>query len=104
MKLFQYGREFYEILEVLPNPNQPDQRCAFTIKNLSIIAGISLLFSSSSAFFLFKAKNAEEHAYSFFVSMSVLTCLIQFLSVIWKLPHIFKTTRKFEQFIEKRKH
>lgn len=102
MKLFQFNQEFYKILEIFPNQNQPDQRCSFTMKNLFVIAGMILFFCSLTAFFLFEAKSAEEHAYSFFISTSVLTCIAQMFSVIWKLPKMFKSFEEFEQFIEKR--
>lgn len=101
MKLFQNDQEFYKILDIFPNKS--NQRCTFTVKNLFIIIGLILLLSSSIAFFLFKAKSAEERAYSFFVSMSVLTCLFQLLVVFWKFPNMLKFIAKFEKFIEKRK-
>lgn len=101
MKLFQFDQDIFKILQIYQN--QSSQRYAFTIKTLFIIGGTFLLLCSSIAFSLFAAETTEQIAFSFFISLAMLACILQLVEAIRTFPMISKLIKKFEHFIEKRK-
>lgn len=75
----------------------------FNWKNLSIYFMLAQFGISSLAYFIFKANSIGQYADSFYMFLSVLTC-VAFRSVsISKIDNISKLIENCEEFIEKSK-
>lgn len=102
MELFRCVRKGYQMIGMYPNQSS-GTRCAFNLKNLFILINLVQMFTSSMAFFLFKAENIGDRADSFFMSTTYFLCFCIVPVTIWKLPPIFELFGKFEKFIDARK-
>lgn len=70
-------------------------------KNLFVIASTTQLFISSTAFFLFEAQTADDYGISFYVSLTTLCVVINFVTVVWKKDRILTLIECYEIFIGK---
>lgn len=71
-------------------------------KNIFLSISTVQLFITSSAYFFFGAKTTDEHAISFFISITILSVVINVSTIALKYTdEILTLIGKYEQFIEK---
>lgn len=58
---------------------------------------------SHFGYFLFETTFAQDYGESFYVVISVVITLIDFIVTIWKMPTILRLIKMYETFIERRK-
>lgn len=100
MKLFQSVRKFYENMGLYPLQTQ--QKCQFNPRIFCILLIMSLFFVSMMDTFLFEATTITEYAESFYGSLTVLACIMNFLTSFWKTTNIYTFIEKLEKFVENR--
>lgn len=59
------------------------------------------MFISTAGYFLFKATTFFERAETFYVSLTELICVFNFLNQFWQMSKILDLIQQFEDFIEK---
>lgn len=108
IKLFQTLRKLYktkglDIRHQLHTPKNLFQfiTAAQLTRFLFFIIPITQLFISSTAFFLVKAQTPDEYGTSFYVSLTTLCVIINFLIIAWRMVEILDLIIGYEKFIEK---
>lgn len=100
MKLFVSVRKFYEYMGVYPSQSQ--QKFPFNWRNLLVILSLIGFFTSMACSFLFKANTIIEHAESFYMTITALACLINYITSFWKTKDIYMFVEKLAKFNEAR--
>ena len=95
-------QEFYKSMGLDTRSPQTyfSKRLVFT-KSLFLFSFTVQLFISSSAYLLFEARTADELGISFYISITILSVMINTVSVAWRIDEIFVLIGKYEEFVEK---
>lgn len=101
IKLFQYLRATYEfkgIYSTQSDPNHgPNGRVRF------ILISHIIMFVSSLAFLIFKARSIGEQTFSYYETVTLLFCLVYTVLHAEKIPEMLSLIEEFEEFIRKSK-
>lgn len=100
MEFFETIRCHFGTLGIYPAQNQPSKQ--FNLINLSVLFVFLQFFVSSSIFLLFSANTVHEYVYSFYGSITSLSAIAIFLSVILKKDFIFELIDGCESTIQRR--
>lgn len=103
MSTFQSVCEFYRNASYTQPLLQRDQNNHLQINWPYVIYVVSLLEASSTAlaFLLFKAHSIVEHADSFYLFSTGITCVIIISLSMWQISNIFQLIAKIDRFIVK---
>lgn len=100
IKLFQTVQKLNKTMG-LNISHERQTSSAKLIRNLFFIASITQLFISSTAFFLFEAQTADDYGISFYVLLTTLCVVINFVTVAWRTDKISMLIECYEKFIGK---
>lgn len=99
MKSFQFARKCYQTLGIYP----PNQNALINSRNLLLFISEISMFISTAGFLLFKATTLFERGETFYVSLSELACVSNFLNLFWHMSTILDLIEEYEGYIEKSK-
>lgn len=99
IQLFQPVQKYYQTLGI-----ESHQNSLFNFRNLFAIFCFLMCFTSTLAFFLFKANTILEYGATFYAFISE-TYILYFLFVqMWQMANISKLIASFENLIKESKH
>lgn len=103
IKLFHTLQSFYKSLGLQIRLSQ-SCRSQYLLSAINLFLSISTvqLFLSTSAFFLFEAQTADEYGISFYISITVLSVIVDIGSVAWNINKILTLIGNYEKFLKKR--
>lgn len=103
VKLFRTVRELYETMKV--HEQQQSNRIPdwFNFQNGFFFVSMVIMIITSAAYFLFRANTVQEYSDTFYVSLTVATCLGADFIVLFQFANISKFISTFEMFIDKSK-
>lgn len=101
IKLFQSAQKYIRRLGIYPS--QPNQSYSFNLKNAFSLSLLILMFIFRIAYFLYEAQTIAEHAQIFYLSVTEMALIVDFVTMCWKIGDILQLIEKFEQFIQKSK-
>lgn len=103
MKLFRFIRNLLKTIGLtVPSDQTNQQRCSFNFKNIFILICIIELTISSILYFLFEVRTLDERSESFYTCLSEISCLVDFMANMWKVPKMIKAIERIEKFIKNR--
>lgn len=102
-KLFRTVRELYETMKI--HEHQQSRRFPdwFNLKNSFFFVSMVIMIVTSAAYFLFRANTVQEYSDTFYVALTVATCLGGNFIAILQIANISKLISTFEMFIKKSK-
>lgn len=96
IELFCTIKSFYKSMGLYPN----HKKCLISAKNIFLSISIIQLFITSSAYLLFQAKTSDEYGISFYISITLLSVMVNISNTAWKIDKILTLIGKYEKFIE----
>lgn len=103
VKLFQTVLELYETMKIHEQQQSNRIPSWFNFKNLFFFLSMIVMIITSAAYFLFRANTVQEYSDTFYVALTVATCLCCIFIGISEISNISKLISIFETFIEKSK-
>lgn len=102
IKLFLTIQKFYKTMGLNIHSTQLCQsKCLPSAKRLLLLISSAQLLVSSAAFLLFEAKTTIEYAISFYISITILSVMVDITTVLWKIKKIVELIGKYEEFLAK---
>lgn len=102
IKLFQSMLKFCQMMGI--HPTVANQTYRFNGRNLTFLLSTAQVFTTTAAFFIFRAQTLQEHASTFHGFLTKFTMFIFVLIHTREMPNTLELIQKFEDFIEKRKY
>lgn len=99
VKLFQNVLTYFEAMGIYSL--QSDQAQSYNGKKLLIPLSLAIMFTSTSAFLVFKAAAVFEYAICFYFGITRPTAVAIFLILSFQMPNIIKFIENCEQFVNR---
>lgn len=103
VKLFQTVRKLYKTMEIREHQQLNQIPSWFNFRNLFFFVSMIVMIITAAAYFLFRAKTVQEFSDTFYVALTVTTCLCCNFIAILQIANISKLISAMEKFIEKSK-
>lgn len=101
IKLFQIVQHLYRTMGIFTS--KPTDICSINSRKLFYLMSMLIVDISRFGYFLFDTTFAQDYGESFYLLISQVITLIDFLIAIWKMPTILHLIKMFEKFIERSK-
>lgn len=99
IKLFRSVQKFNQMTGI--HPTQPNQKYSFTYISAAILLSLILPFISRTAYFFFRAQTIAEHAQIFYLSLTEIVIIINFVIMCSEMRNVLQLIEKCEEFIQK---
>lgn len=101
IKLFRSVQKFHQWTGIYPS--EPNQSYSFDLRSAVILLSLILPCISSAIYFLFKTQTIAERAQMFYLSLTEICMIVNFVTMCLEMRNILQLIGKYEEFIQKRK-